>query len=271
MRILMMLLLLFSRMAFAAEIEPKIANPSLIRIIPVEPTPEADNVTCKIVFPREGQSVYNPVKLQFQLRGFPVGVGSDFERKKEIFDDPNGQSLLVFVDNYQPIEIYESFLDALDDSNLYFDLTLTTTLPFYLNEGMHVIRAFPDRSYGESLKGKGCFAAGIFYIGGAQNNLNVNLNAPYLTYNEPLETLVYPEGRPLLLDFYISNIQLSKDGYKVRVVIDGNIERTLTSWVPYYIYGLPIGMHSIRLQLLDEKNQIVPGLFNDVIRSIRIQ
>jgi len=179
--------------------------------------------------------------------------------------------LLVFIDNYHPFEIYTSFVNALDQSNIYYDLTLTKLIPYDLNEGMHVIRTFPARSYGESLKNPECFKASVFYIGSQINNLNVDLNGPYLTYNEPLETLTYEAGKPLLLDFYLTNVQLSQDGYKVKVTIGGSVNRILTSWTPYYIYGLPAGQHTIRLQLLDGQNQVVPGLFNDVERIITIE
>lgn len=246
-------------------------NLSGVRIVPVRPTPEPDNVKTYITFPRNGE-IYNssPVKVQARLIGFPAGTYSEFERAKEIYNDPNGQSLLVFVDDYHPIEIYRSFIDSLDRNNLYFDWTLLTSIPYNLGEGMHVIRAFPDRSYGESLKGPGCFAVSVFYIGERLNNLDVDLSGPYLTYNEPLETLTYTEQKPILLDFYLTNTQLSRDGYKIKVTIDGTVDRILTMWVPYYIYGLKQGTHTIQLQLLNGRNQVVPGIFNDVTRTITV-
>lgn len=259
-------------MGWSAEIGPSKENLSNIRIVPVEPTPEPDNVEVFLTFPKAGQILYSGsgIGVQAQLQGFNVGTNSTFERSREIYNDPDGQSLLVFIDDYHPIEIYRSFVDALDPNNLYYNWTLTITLPFDLSEGMHVIRAFPDRSYGESVKGPGSYAARIFYVGEKRNNLDVDLSAPYLTYNEPLQTLRYTSKKPLLLDFYLSNIQLSRDGYKVRVTINGNVERMLTQWVPYYIYGLTSGSHTIQLELLDERNQLVPGLFNRVKRTIHV-
>lgn len=265
------LALLICNLGFAETIPQTYTNPSSIRITPEAPTPEPDNVQTTILFPRSGEIESNPVNVQVRLLGFPVGTMSDFERRKELYNDPEGQSLLIFIDNYHPFEIYTSFVNALDQSNLYYDLTMTKLIPYDLDEGMHVIRTFPARSYGESLKNPLCFQARVFYIGSQQNNLNIDLNAPYLTYNEPLETLTYEAGKPLLLDFYLSNIQLSQDGYKVKVTIDGSVQRILTSWTPYYIYGLKSGQHKIRLQLLDGQNQVAPGIFNDVERIITIE
>ena len=87
---------------------------------------------------------------------------SDFERRKELYNDPEGQSLLILIDNYHPFEIYTSFVNALDQSNLYYDLTMTKLIPYDLDEGMHVIRTFPARSYGESLKNLLCFSSPSF-------------------------------------------------------------------------------------------------------------
>ncbi|MBS0630161.1 MAG: hypothetical protein JSS30_08090 [Verrucomicrobia bacterium] len=267
----LLIALLICNLGFADTIPQTYTNPSTIRITSEVPTPEPDNVQTTIIFPREGEIEMNPVNVQVRLLGFPVGTTSDFERRKEIYNDPEGQSLLIFIDNYHPFEVYNSFVDALDQSNVYFDLTLTKLIPYDLDEGMHVIRTFPARSYGEGLKNPQCFKARVFYIGSQIDNLDVNLNAPYLTYNEPLETLTYEAGKPLLLDFYLSNIQLSQDGYKVKVTIDGSVQRILTSWNPYYIWGLKSGQHTIRLQLLNEQNKVEPGIFNDVQRIITIE
>lgn len=271
MRLLIALCLCALAPQFAADMESRKPNLSSVRIVPVQPTPEPSNVLTSIVFPKEGQILWsNPVRVQIRLMGFNLGTNSDFPRARELYNDPNGQSLLIFIDNEHPFEIYKSMIDGLDTNNLFYDWNYIKRIPYHLKEGMHVIRVFPDRSYGESLKGPGCYAAGIFYIGSRTDNLDVDLSAPYLTYNEPLETLRYQSDKPILLDFYLSNTQLSRDGYKVKVTIDKDIERNLTTWVPYYIYGLQAGTHTIRLQLVDGKNEQVPGLFNDVTRTITV-
>lgn len=245
---------LFFISGFAAEINGGKANPSEVRIIPVSPTPESDNVETTIVFPKRMELIYQtPFETQIRLDGYPLGTSSDFDRKKQIYDDPSGQSMRIFVDNYPPLDIYDSFVDSLDQNNLFYNLTLNKSIHYDLSSGTHVLRAFPVRSYGESLKGPGSFSARIFYVGSRKNNSELNLQKPYLTYNEPLESVSYDERLPILLDFYLSNIQLSKDGYKVRINIDDTVKRRIIAWTPYYIYGLKKGSHTIRLQLLDEK------------------
>jgi len=254
-----------------AEFAPTKPNPTDIRIIPVRPTPEPDNVETNIIFPSRGEVLsQSRMEVQVRLDGYPVGTQSSFDRRKQIWNDPNGQSLRVIIDTFDPFEIYLSFVDTLDQNNVFFNLTLNKQIPFSLSSGVHAIRAFPIRSYGESLKQEGCFDAHLFYVNTKKGDQDVDLKGPYLTYNEPQERVSYREGKPILLDFYLSNVQLSRDGYKVRITINDDVVRILTMWVPYYIYGLKSGEHKIHLELLNEKNEVEPGLFNDVHKTIRV-
>lgn len=255
----------------AAEIEERAPNPSSMRIVSVDPTPEPDHVKLYIVFPKEGDiKTGQPVKVQTRLNGFPLGTYSEFPRAREIANDNSkGQSLHVFVDNEPYFIINEAIIDALDDNEEYYEQTSNFAIPFDLKPGMHVLRIFPARSFYESIKGDKACAVTTFYYKVKKDNLDVDLDGAYLTYNEPDGE--YQKGKPILLDFYIANCQLSKDGYKVRFSIDGKMQRILTQWIPYYIYGLQQGKHAIRLELLDPQNKLVPGLFNDVTRNITIR
>jgi hypothetical protein len=120
------------------------------------------------------------------------------------------------------------------------------------------------------LKGNRTFVALPFYVGKREGK-EADLSKPYLTYNEPSEHLELVDNRPILLDFYISNCELTSDGYKVRLSVDGKVVRTLSVWVPYYLYGLKAGKHTIRLELLDRSEKLVDGPFSDVSQTIHIQ
>ncbi len=249
-------------------------NPQGVRLVPVDPTPEPDEVKMTILFPETDKPIKSqPVRGQIRLEGYPLGVDSDFPRKREVFNDPNGQSVHIFVDNQPYFEVNEALIDALDDTEEYFDQTADFEISAKLQPGMHVIRIFPVRSFNESLKGDGCFAARTFYYKEQKDNPQIDLSGPYLTYNEPQGEYTYNKRspEPILLDFYLTNCQLSKDGYKVRVTIDNDVQRTVVSWQPHYIYGLKKGLHRIRLELLDEQNRSVGGLFNDVERTIVVK
>jgi hypothetical protein len=260
--------------AFSAKLEEQAPNLKGIQVVPVEPTPDPDHVETSILFPKNNElKTSSPVKGQIRVSGFTLGYDSEQPRSKEIFNDPKGQSLHIFVDNQPYFSVNEALIDALDDVDEYFDSTADFEIPFKLQPGMHVIRTFPVRSYNESVKSGRAFMATTFYYQEKKNNPQIDLNGPYLTYNEP-QGEYEPTGRhpqPILLDFYLTNCELSQDGYKVRLSIDNDNQRTIVSWQPYYIYGLKKGMHTIRLELLDPQNQLVPGLFNDVSRTIVVR
>ena len=97
------------------------------------------------------------------------------------------------------------------------------------------------------------------------------MEKPYLTYNEPSGRFTLKEEKPILLDFYVSNCILSKDGYKVRMTVDNKARRLLTNWTPYYLYGLKKGSHTIKLELLNGDGRIVEGPFSTFEKSFTVE
>ena len=260
--------------AFCAQMQEDAPNPKGIRVVPVNPTPEPDEVKTRIQFPKADELKSSlPIKGQVKIEGFPLGVDSDFPRKKEICNDPKGQSLHIFIDNQPYFALNEALIDALDDFENYYDQTVTFEIPFTLQPGMHVMRVLPVRSFNECLKGDNCYGMHVFYYRIIKDNPQMILDKPYLTYNEPQGEFIVDKRnpKPILLDFYIHNCELSKDGYKVRLTIDNANQRILNSWQPYYIYGLKKGTHKIRLELLDPENSLLPGMFNKVERTIVVK
>lgn len=270
-----LLSLLCCSFAYGASIDTTSPNLKEIQVVPVDPTPDPNQVETKILFPKNGElKTSSPIKGQIRLDGIALGVDTeDLPRRHEVWNEPGGQSLHIFVDNQPYFSVDEAFIDALDDVENYFDQRADFEIPFKLQPGIHVIRAFPCRSYNESIKSDGAFTASTFYYQEKKENAQIDLSAPYLTYNEPQGEYDYDKKnpQPILLDFFLTNCTLSKDGFKVRLTIDNDNQRILTSWQPYYIYGLKKGMHRVRLQLLDPQNRPVAGLFNDVQRTIVIR
>lgn len=248
------------------------ANPNDVQIVPVERTPEPGQVVLRVQYPDKNEVLTKqPVEMELRLDWFPLGVDSgNFPRRKEIANRKTGQSLHIFIDNFSYFPINEALFDAIDDHDEFFDQTAEFELPFKLSPGMHILRAFPCRSFGESLKEDKSSVALAFYYQDKTPTMDVDLSAPYLTYNEPQGTFEDPT-QPILLDFYINNCALSKDGYKVRVTIDEGNQRFLYDWSPYYIYGLKPGAHKIQLELINPQNEQVPGIFNNVTRTFTIE
>lgn len=242
-----------------------------IRVMPVRRTPESNAVSLSISIPRKGQLFSKgPIWVQFRMDGYPLGAGSQFDRAQEIANSKKGQTVHVVVDEYPYFSINEPAINPFNESTYFYGTSYKFEIPFKLKEGGHTIRVFPARSYGESLKGDRTFFATYFYLREKRGNLERSLSQPYFTYNEPSDRMKLVEDQPVLLDFYISNCELTPDGYKIQLTVDGKIKRTLASWQPYYIYGLKKGKHTIRLQLLDSDGKQVSGSFNDVQRTIHI-
>lgn len=259
------LLLLFGPLLYAMED---------VYVAAAKPSPESNTIVTKIIFPRPHENKRrNPINVQLKIEGFPLGVMTQNNQAKQLYNRPGGQAMHVIIDNQPHLVYNESFEDSFDENRAYYDKILSFAIPFTLSPGQHVIRCFPVRSYGESLKGQGTFAAEVFYYQDRKKSdtLNIDLKKPYLTYNEPQGKYPASKSNPILLDFLISNCELSSEGYKVALVIDGKNIQLLTEYVPYYIYNLTPGKHTIKLELLDKNNKTVQGFFNVTEREIEVE
>lgn len=268
-------IIIFPLIAFQ-DIPLSVANrPPPFQVIPVAPTPQTKNVLIKTIFPRMGENKRKaPINVQMRVKDFPLGFKSPFERAEELYNNPDGQMIHVIVDNEPYLAFNQTIDDGFNDLDQKAkDRILSFYIPQTLRPGQHILRIFPARSYGESLKGEGCFDTQVFYFLDQKMNhvANVDLEAPYLTYNEPQGYYPRHKGDPLLLDFIVSNCKLSSTGYKVRLTINKIVSKVLTKEAPYYIYGLTPGKHLVKLELLDERNQVAPGFFNVTEREIIIQ
>lgn len=262
----------FASILFAAAAisqEPNSSNNN-VRTMPVVRTPESNTIVLSIAVPKKEQVVQEPVYIQFRIDGFALGAGSQFERASELVESKMGQTVHVVIDNEPYFPINEPALDPFDEGGFYYDMSYKFEVPYNLSEGMHTVRMFPARSFGESLKGDKTFAARVFYVGSQMDNFDVDLNQPYITYNEPSDQMYLTQDKPVLLDFYVTNTELSPDGYKVRLTIDGKAHKPISFWQPYYIYGLKRGKHTIRLELIDDAGAVVPGPFNDIKRTFTV-
>lgn len=240
-----------------------------IRIVPVQRTVEGRAIKLKVVFPKQGAIESTRPSIQMNVFAYPLGSDSQFPRAKEIKNYPYGQSVHVVVDDRLYFPVTGPSIDVFDQDGNFRSETYEAKLPFTLEKGVHTVRAFLCRSYGESLKGRNCFEAKNFYVGKKDKDKAINLSAPYLTYNQPAGT--FEEKVPVLLDFYLSNTELSEDGYKVKLSINNKLISHLIEWTPYYIYGLKKGKHTIQLQLLNSQDEVVSGTFNNVTKTIYIR
>lgn len=91
--------------------------------------------------------------------------------------------------------------------------------------------------------------------------LTLELGAPLLTYSRPKGEYRGTDADSVMVDFYLSNVDLA-DGYAVRLTVNDTVVHRITNWTPHYLIGLPSGEHRVRLELLDPEGTRVPGRFN---------
>ncbi len=243
---------------------------SNLQVVGVSRTPEPENTEVVISIPENGDIETAPIYFQIRVEGFSLGSLSNFPRNEDIYNYPMGQNLRIIIDDMDFFAKTGPKIDALQDQgNYYQSMYQIFKLPFKLSPGKHFIRVFLARSFGESLKTENAFAAGYFYFENKKGNFEMDLEKPYLTYNEPDNSHKYKHKVPILLDFLVRNCSLSKDGYKVKLNIDGRHIRYLT-FPPYYIHNLFKGEHTIELTLVDRNKKPVSGSYNQVKRIIRV-
>lgn len=129
--------------------------------------------------------------------------------------------------------------------------------------GHNVALCFLSRSYHESLKHNSSVVVTEFDLPGKGMEKTGDLGKDAtLFYSRPKGDYKKLDGDKILLDFYLLNTDLRDKGYRVRATIDGEVW-TITKWDAYFIEGLELGKHTVRLELIDANGGLVPGAFND--------
>jgi len=137
-------------------------------------------------------------------------------------------------------------------------------------DGEHHVLAFLSRSYHESIKSPGAHVAVKVNVENKSITKTAQVTEPMLFYSRPKGNYVGKDTKNLMLDFFLSNVDLSANGYKVKADINGT-ETILTDWQPYYLNGLPMGENTITLTLLDKDNNVVATPLNPVSRTFTLK
>jgi hypothetical protein len=226
-----------------------------LRIVPGEHGPEYSGAKLAIVSPAADEVVTaDSVIVRATLEGMELASPTAGEQSKGINFSKEGQHVHIIIDNepYKAMYATDSFSVG------------------SLSEGAHTIRAFPSRSWHESVKAPGAFVAHTFYVGSKTGTPALAASQPLLTYSRPKGEYKGADANRILLDFYISNAELGADKHKVVASIDGAPVDTLTEWIPYFIEGLTSGEHTIKLELIGPDGAVVPGAFNATERTITV-
>jgi len=240
----------------------------------------------KIVEPAANSTINSStVKVRLALIGELKGYKPHMDEATK-----TGNHIHVILDN-QPYEAYYN----LDQS---FELRNVA-------DGEHTLRVFPSRPWHESYKNPGAFQLAKFTVknGGADVNRPAtsntgqqmsNANAaptpegkdmqnstagpvdpakPLLTYSRPKGEYKGAEADPVMIDFWLSNLQLKGDGgnHRVRYTIDGGEAKYIDKWAPVWLSGWTAGKHTIKFELVDEDGNVVDnGGYNSTTREITV-
>ncbi|HVZ42112.1 MAG TPA: hypothetical protein VHI13_22725 [Candidatus Kapabacteria bacterium] len=229
--------------------------PKEVRIVKGENGAPFPDAKLQVLMPTPNQVVDKDcVMVKVQLTGVDLGTPTEGEQSKGINFSKDGQHIHVIVDDKPYMAMYKT--DSFSVGKL--------------SEGIHTLRAFPSRSWHESIKTPGAFVAESFYVKKKTGEPLLKEGAPLLTYSRPKGDYKGKDCDRILLDFYLSNAELGAGKYGVIASIDGQVKDTLREWVPYFIEGLPDGEHTVKLELIGPDGKPVPGAFNSAERKIKV-
>ena len=182
----------------------------------------------------------------FGVEDYKLGIQTPNDFKHQLANSAKGQHIHLIVNNNPYSAHYsESFKKDLEGKN-------------------NVILAFLSRSHHESVKNKNA------YVLTQISEEEIDLNKEFIFYSRPKGVYKGKDTEKLLLDFYLINTKISAFGNKVRATIQDS-EFIIDEWAPYYIEGLPKGEISIKLELLNEKGDLVDSPFNPSTRTVILE
>lgn len=164
----------------------------------------------------------------------------------------------------------------LDDQPYEADYSDTGSITFgsdKLTPGAHLLTVFLSRDIHLSLKNPEASSHVVFHVGEASAETSIDPAAPTLVYSRPKGEYSRSDGsaRNIMLDFYLLNVSLGPDAYRVRATIDGGTPMTIEDWGPRIVLtDAAPGEHTVRLELLDADGNPVAGPLNDTTRTITI-
>ena len=142
-----------------------------------------------------------------------------------------------------------------------------------LTPGTHTLRVFASRPWHESFKNDGAYAQTTFHVLTTSQDHNPDPKQPLLTYSRPVGTY---SAEPIMLDFYLTNAPshfVAKGSgetipdWRVKVTINDQ-SFVLDRWAPIYLTGFHPGKNWVRLQLIDDRGNPIPNVYNDTISVV---
>ena len=195
------------------------------------------------------------VDFDFNVENYELGVQTENAGENGLANSAKGQHIHFILDNGPYSAHYESAFSK------------------DIEEGDHVMISFLSRSYHESVKNPTSFVVKKIRAGNPSEDqqMDVDFSAEHLFYSRPKGTYSGEDTKKVLLDFFLVNTEISQEGNKVKVSVNGGEEFLITEWVPHVIENMPLGENKIQITLVDENLEPIPGPFNTETRSIILE
>ena len=226
-----------------------------IRLTPFNDSPKYPEAQMQLRTPIASSTVPSgEVAFNYEVSNFILTKMSSGPHMAQMANSMKGQHIHNIVDN-QPY-------------TAHYDAKFSKPLP----DGQHVVLSFLSRSYHESLKHRGAYDLRIVNVGNDTPPTAtpiIDVKAPNLFYSRPKDTYAGADARRIMLDFYLVNTTLEPGGNRVRATINGT-EFMIDHWLPYMMEGLPAGENTIKLELIDGSNNMIPGPYNSVTRTFTV-
>ena len=214
-----------------------------ITLTKVVGSPEYENASLNV---KAIELVDKESKFSFNIENYDLGLQTSKNFEYQLANSAKGQHIHFIVNNGPYSAHYtDSFSKGFEKES-------------------NVILAFLSRSYHESVKNKDA------YILTQVGESDIDIENEFLFYSRPKGTYKGADTENLLLDFYLVNTEISKNGNKVRATIQ-NTEFIIDEWAPYYIKGLSKGEINIKLELIDSSGNLIKTPFNPSIRKVILE
>lgn len=229
-----------------------VAEKNGLKLRRVTGSPDFPQATLKINKPADGSKLPTGKNtFSYTVGNYELGSQTTSEHANHCANSEKGQHIHLILNNAPYTAHY------------------TPEFEQELADGHYVALSFLSRSYHESIKNGTAHQLVQFTVGKAKTE-KVDLSQPLMFYSRPKGEYKGPkETNMLLLDFFLVNVDLSENGYKVRATINGT-DFLLTKWEPLTIEGLQLGDVTIKLELLDKDNNLVKNPYNPVERTVKL-
>jgi len=147
-----------------------------------------------------------------------------------------------------------------------------------INEGEHVLVAFPSRANHESVKTKDAMTVMSFWVG-KKGATATDLKKPMLVYSRPKGDYKGLAASHVIVDFQLANAKLEEGKDHVHITVLGpgipdKLEAKAEKFgPPYFLDNLQNGTYTVKCELMSGTGadmKLIPGAWNSTTRTIKV-